>query len=335
MDAYFNRHQCPFLIILAKLFKLHMLGGLFLFYNLELFGKRLKEIRKVLKLNQKYIAQVTDINDKTIRRIENGKVLPQLDTLEVLSPIYKEDLISLLLEYRFDDYSVFCEIKNKVELKLDNGEQHTLHSEFKRLNILLSSTENPYYKNLINQLILFTEAAIVYKDNNNNNNTALTKLLKAIKITTPTFNLDNYTSFVYSSMELRILMNIAFVLNRLNNKGMYLEIMEFCVNAVDTDDELYPKLCHNLAGAYTRNKEYQKALDFSNMGIKSCQKNRSFNGLNILYYGKGFAEYYLGKSEHLKSLSLSISLCEAFGQDNLKKTIINNCKEILDINLSG
>ncbi len=197
---------------------------------------------------------------------------------------------------------------------------------------LFYTTENPYYKNLINQLLLFTEAAIIYKDNNN---TALTKLLKAIRITIPTFNLDNYTSFVYSSIEIRILMNIAFVVNRLNDKESYLEIMEFCINSVDTSDELYPKLCHNLAGTYIRNKEYQKALVLSNIGFESCQKNRSFNGLNILYYEKGFAEYYLGKSEHLKSLNLSISLCEVFGQDNLKKTIINNCKEILNINLRG
>ena len=128
-------------------------------------------------------------------------------------------------------------------------------------------------------------------------------------------------------------MNIAFVVNRLNEPEKYLEIMEFCINSVDSSDELYPKLCHNLAGVYRRNKAHQKSLELSNMGIKSCQENRFFNGLSILYYGKGFAEYYLGKPEHLKSLNLSISLCEAFGQDNLKKTIINNCKEILGINL--
>ena len=308
-----------------------------MFYNLELFGRKLKEIRKVLKLNQKCIAEITNIDDKTIRRIENGKVLPKLDTLEILSPIYKEDLISLLLDYRFDDPSVFYGIKNQIEFKLDNGEQNTLHSEFKGLNILLSSTENPYFKSLINQLLLFTEAAIIYKDNNSNNNTntALTKLLKAIRITIPPFNLDDYASFVYSSMEIRILMNIAFVVNKLNNKERYLEIMEFCINSVDTGDELYPKLCHNLAGAYIRNKEYQKSLVITTLGIEFCQKNRSFSGLNILYYGKGFAEYYLGKAEHLKSLNLSISLCEAFGQNTLKNTIIDNCNEILDLNLGG
>ena len=54
-----------------------------MFYNLELFGENLKEIRKALKLNQKEISEATNINESTIRRIENGKVLPQLDTLEV------------------------------------------------------------------------------------------------------------------------------------------------------------------------------------------------------------------------------------------------------------
>ena len=41
----------------------------------------------------------------------------------------------------------------------------------------------------------------------------------------------------------------------------------------------------------------------------------------------------LGKDEHLHSLVLSTSLCEAFGQDNLKKTIVNNCKKFLGISL--
>ncbi len=299
-----------------------------MFYNLNSFGNKIRNIRKALNFSQKEIAKITGIEDSTIRRIEGGKVLPKLDTLEILSPIYKEDLISLLIECRLDDYSIFCEIKNKIEIKFDNGEQDTLHNEFEALNILLSSTKNPYYNNLISQLTLFTEAAIIYKDNNNNNNTALDKLVEAIKITTTTFSLDNYDSFIYSSMELRILMNLAFVLNRLDNKEKYLDIIEFCVNEADIDDEIYPKLCHNLAGVYTRNKDFQKSLDFYNMGIKSCQENRNFNGLSLLYYGKGIAEYRLNKEEYIESLKTSIYLCKAFGQNQLEITIINNCKDL-------
>lgn len=314
-----------------NLFEIVNFGGVFLYYNLELFGQKLKEIRQALNYSQKDITEKTGIEERTIRRIEYGQVLPKLDTLEILSPVYKVDLISYLLECRFDDHAAFCEIKNKIEAKLDNGEQHTLHNEFEALNILLSSVENLYYKNLINQLILFTESAILYKDNNDN--TALHKLIEAIKITTPAFCLANYDSFIYSSMEIRILMNIAFILNRLNYKEKYLEIMELCINSIDTDDEIYPKLCHNLAGAYIRKKEFQKALDLSIIGIKACQKNRDYIGLNILYYGKGIAEYRLNQKQYMESLIFSIYLSKAFGQGSLEKTIIDNCKEFLNIDL--
>ena len=105
------------------------------------------------------------------------------------------------------------------------------------------------------------------------------------------------------------------------------------VNSVEPNDEIYPKLCHNLAGVYRRNGEFEKALNFSNIGIDACQKTGIFNGLNILYYGKGIAEYKLNKDEYIKSLEMSIALCEAFGQKELKDKIISNCREVFNIKL--
>lgn len=302
-----------------------------MFYNLKLFGKKFKNIRKNLGLTQKEVSKLTHLDVITIRRIETGKVLPKLDTLESLSSIYKEDLISLLLEYRLDDYSSFCDIKNKVESKLHNLTLYNLKSEFDGLILLLESTTNPYYKDIIQQFIMFIESAILYKDNNNEE--ALNKLLESIKITTPTFSLDNYSLFIYSSMEIRILMNIALVFDRLNNKEKYLEITKFCLNSVETGDEIYSKLSHNLAGAYAAKKDFESALKFSNLGIKSSQENRNFSDLSYLYYGKGIAEFMLNKDEHLESLKTSIYLCKAFGQDQFEITIKHNCKEFLGINL--
>lgn len=306
---------------------------LFLNYNLDLFGKKMEQIRKNLNLTQKKICELAGIDSVTIRRIENGKVVPKLDTLEILSPIYKQDLINLLLKYRFDDYLTFYEIKNRLEFKLDSVEFNTLHNEFKELNILLLSTKNNYYKVIIKQLILFTEAILLYKNNSDMDNKALNMLIESLKMTTPRFDLNDYNSFVYSSMEIRILMNIAFILNRLNLKEKYLEIMEFCFQSTDINDEIYPKLCHNLAGVYRRNKDFEKALKFSNIGIRVCQEVRNLNGLNLLYYGKGIAEFHLKKSEYIQSLNVSITLCEALGQNKLKDEIIENCREIFGIDL--
>jgi len=76
---------------------------------------------------------------------------------------------------------------------------------------------------------------------------------------------------------------MAFVLNRLGYRDKYQEVMEFCINSVEPNDELYPKLCHNLSGVHRRNQAFEKALKFSNIGIETCQKTGIFNGLNILY----------------------------------------------------
>jgi len=296
-----------------------------------MFGKNLKDIRKSLNLTQKEVADLAYIDPVTLRRIENGKVIPKLETLELLSPIYKQDLIDLLIKYRFDDYLAFYEIKKRIESKIDNGELNNLQVEVKGLKILLSTIKNTYCKKLVTQLLFFIEAIILYY--NNSNEEALDKLIESIKITTPSFKINKYNSFVYSSMEIRILMNIAFIFNKLNHQEKYIEILEFCINTLNNDDEIYPKLCHNLAGAYIRNKDFKKALYFSNIGIESCQKNRNLNGLSLLFYGKGIAEYRLGKKENIDSLKTSIYLCKAFRQDQLEIAIRNNCKEFLDITL--
>ncbi len=302
-----------------------------MYCNFELFGKKLKDIRKKLNLNKKELAEMVSIADKTIRRYESGKVMPSFDILETLSPYYKTDLVDLLIQCRFDDYSFFHSIKNRMEIALDNKKDDDLQKELKDLNILLSSTKNQYCLNLINQLIIFIEAVELY--NNEKYNLAHDKFVEAIKITTPNFSLDNYTSYIFSSMEVRILMNIALIFNKLYDKVKYLEILEFCINSIEYTDEICPMICNNLAGAYIRNNNYKKGLEYSNIGIQSCIENRNFSSLSNLYYSKGYNECRLNMKEHIESLNTSIYLCKAFKQDKLRNIIIEKCKKHLGVDL--
>lgn len=300
-------------------------------YNLEHFGRKMKEIRKNLNLNQNKIAEETGITDKTIRRIENGKVLPALDTLEILSAYYNTDLISLLLQYRLDDYSVFCEIKKSIETKLYDKEENKLNNELESLKILLSSTKNSYYKNIIRQLILFTEAVILCEDRANE--AALKKFTEAIKTTIPAMNMENYRLYTYSLMEIRILMNIGFAQERLKNKNKCLEIMKFCLDSVESKDEIYSKICHNLATFHIRDNDFKKTLEYSDLGIKSCQESNNYFILPILFYQKGFAQCKLNDDNYVQSFATAMCLCDAFNKKTLKESMIHDCKNLLNINI--
>ena len=76
------------------------------YYNLEAFGNELRDIRKSLRLTQKDIEDQTLISTDTLRRIENGKVMPKQETFDLMSVILKRDLNELLLKYRLKDLSL-------------------------------------------------------------------------------------------------------------------------------------------------------------------------------------------------------------------------------------
>jgi len=304
-----------------------------LYYDLKSFGSEIRSIRNSLGLTQDDLSYLANIHVDTIRKIENGKVLPLQETLDLLAPVLKKDLNKLLLNHRIHNYCAFEEISNRLESKIDGGEFKTLSVELEALKVLLEDILHPYFINQINQLILLIEAILLNKKYNKPDK-ALNKLIAAMKITTPYFTLDNYSAFVYNSTELRILMNIALLINKLKSTEESLKFMEFCMKSVEPNDNIYPKICYNLAYTYHRLDMHEKALKYSNLGIKYCIRKRNYNGLNLLYYRKGIAEYLIGCDKYKDSLKKAIYFAEMLEYHDLKNTFIINCKKIYSIDIS-
>ena len=303
-----------------------------MYYNLFLFGERLKSIREKLGLTQKQVVDMAFIDERTLRRMELGKVIPKLETLEALSIIYKTDLVSAIIESRITDYSMLLQTQRNIDLKLINEEMSNFENEFKLIDKLLENIENEYYKILITQFKFFLYGIRYYK--NKEYQSALNMYINAIKQTLNDFSLDNYKEYSFSLMEIRILMNIALVEDKCEQDEKYEEILKFCVNQCDENNEMYPRICHNLAGVYRKKEEYSRALFYDNKGIETCKKNIFADTLAVLYYGKAFAEYRLEKTEYKKSLDLSLQLCKIFEQIELMKQIIVNCEDVLGIDMS-
>jgi len=197
------------------------------YYDLEGFGEELKNIRKSLGLSQIDVSEKAFISRDTLRKIENGKVIPKQETLDLLSNLYKKDLNDVLLKYRLKDYFAFSKIKNSIENKLESREFESLKEDIENLKKLLKETNmNLYYTKSLTQLLLLTES-VFEKTVKENFEKALEKLEAAMKATIPDFSLSNYTNFVYSDMEVRILMNMALIIEKKNQLKKVLSCFSF------------------------------------------------------------------------------------------------------------
>ncbi|ERM90699.1 XRE family transcriptional regulator, partial [Caldanaerobacter subterraneus subsp. yonseiensis KB-1] len=172
----------------------------------------------------------------TLRRIENGKVMPKQETLDLMSVIFKRDLNELLLKYRLKDYSSFYKIKTSIEDKLEGGEFEDLKKDVEELKKIIDEGKmSLYYIRLLKQLLLLVES-VIEKTVNNDYEKALEKLIEAMKVTIPDFSLSNYTLFVYSSMEVRILMNMAIILREKESYEKCIEMLLFCLEELEKDN---------------------------------------------------------------------------------------------------
>ena len=82
-------------------------------FSLDKFGKRLKTIRVELGLTMREVSEATGINKNTLVDLESGRTYPKYETLEMLSVLYKVDLLALLINSRSNDS--FLNIYNQID----------------------------------------------------------------------------------------------------------------------------------------------------------------------------------------------------------------------------
>lgn len=69
---------------------------------------------------------------------------------------------------------------------------------------------------------------------------------------------------------------------------------------------------------------HEKALYYADLGVKTCIEAGILDGLSLLYFRKGIAEYHLKRENYKDSLIKAMHLFEIFGQEKLKEMAIKN-----------
>lgn len=286
-------------------------------YDLKGFSKRLKEIRKSLGYTQENVVLGTGLNSETIRKLENGITIPRYDTIEVLSLFYKVDLQNVLNNYKSSkDLLKYYDL---VDYFLTDDNQTSVTetiTEFQ--DFMNNNTNNLIETKELDQLNLFFKGlALSYSDQFNRSiqEKAIDIYVEAIKACNPNYLFEDWKTYKYNYLELRILFAIASLHGFLRNCELSNELLFFILKSMDEssnakhyDKLLMIKLFTVISYNYHRIDVHEKALDYAQKGIDYCNKYFLMANLPVLLARKGVAMYYLGIGNFETYLDQSISL---------------------------
>lgn len=294
-------------------------------YNIKNFADKLRDLRLENNLTQEEVAALALISKKTLSRIENGTVIPKIETLELLSDVYKADLIKLYLESRYINFELFSSILANIDILIEKRLFDELIREKINLENLEKHVEAGFFKVRIDQYILFIDSILAIEEDD----TSRAKLLitQALKLTKENFDPINYRNFSYSTLELRLLMILGKVYYLEDNYESYREILYFCFSSVDPKDKFFISTCINLGNVYKRNANYEKALEVFNLGLEAALKNNYLGELDLVYFAKGSCEYKLGLLTYKDSFSKALDFCTITNKEETKILIENKIKK--------
>jgi transcriptional regulator with XRE-family HTH domain len=296
-------------------------------YDLNEFGKSLRALRKNNRMTQKDVSAYVGINEDTLRRIENGYVIPKYETLEILSQLYKSDLLELLKKHRNNTYlSDFYERFDTLTNKNDIAGLQALSEEINEeesipCNLLVSENEFNLLKILVHQSVLFQSS------NYDTSEEMINKLVNALVQTIPNFVIEKFDTYKYNLLEIRVLMLIGFSYKYISNIKLSNSIFIFCANYLISEPtssmssiHLITKLYHCISYSFHTLSNHKSALEYAIKGIEYARLYSSSYLVAHLYARKGAAEFYLDDFEYKKSLKTSVWLLEIEGSFDLANT---------------
>lgn len=298
-------------------------------YQTSEFGNRLRSIRKGLNLTQQDVSNISGINLDTLRKLENGYVVPRYDTLEILSIVYKTDILEVFKNYRFT--SDLYEIYNMLDRYIVDYHVENLDSIREKLSQLDEKAYNTVVlAEEISKLKILVEAIyIVYSNEKNASETqfenAKKMLVAALEIHNPDFILEEVTRYKYTYFDIRLLVIMSYVVKQLNDSKLSNEILEFILEISDRSRHssfmeklLVIKIYTNIAYNHYNMDNPQQTLKYANEGIDFAQDNSLMYNLPLLYMRKGIAQLKLGIPAHIESIRKGIYLLDVQGNTNLK-----------------
>ena len=278
------------------------------------FGRILKNIRLGNNLNQEDVEFLTGISTRSLSRLENGKIKNiSVDNIIELSSLYGEDLLDIYYKNLFEIRYLYEDIINSLgvaSIFIGKNEVETLS---KKLSIVENDNKIIGKEKDIKLLRLFIDRI------QNNEVDKFVFKERYEDITSKTYTKSNVIDRKYSTIEMRILVNICNDFKEYKSFSNY-EILDKlsqnCNNSV-VKMLIYNSIINRLYIDY-RSKG---AIKLITKAINEAITNKDLEALSMLYYDKFICELDLGYETYGMSIKYSKMCAKLSGLVRLNETI--------------
>lgn len=307
---------------------------MFISYNLLEFGEKLKDLRKSLGFSQVEIQKLAGVSSDALRRIEKGEVMPRYETLELLSSIYKEDLLELLKNARSNKLlTEYHDALDDIITCYDDQKMKKLEEDI-RLGFTGKNESSIVNPNEVIQFLLLIRGASLYNSRFSSDHKDARNILQdALKLTIPTFRLAEYREHKYSYIELRILLLLSILMAEDHEVSLSTKILYFILDRLKASpasryqDFLIIKIYANISYNHHLEDNHKRVIKTANEGIAYCISHELTHALSLLYYRKGIAEFMLRHKSYRTSLFSSFFILKMTGNEDLLDIYLGVTKE--------
>lgn len=300
-------------------------------YDLKAFGNHLKEIRKSLNLTQKDVKSYIHVNEDTLRKLESGDSFPKIETLDMLSLVYKRDLNFEFSKFKvtYDDYmedriKYLSPLFRKMQFKDIQKETESLKAFFKSSKL----DENEFTKHKVRQFTTYLTAIGNFerasKDKSREDLVELRKVINYSDI-----QLKSDLSLNLDILEIRILV-LTGILYRVRNE---FDLAKVFLNAAlrtlrDKYQDhkefitLYLLVAYNLMTTHHRLDEHKAIKTLYKESLAVFDKKLNFNTFSSFFLRMGISKYYLEEEDYNTYVRFGLSILRDLDYEDTVKRYV-------------
>ena len=306
-------------------------------------GEVIKRRRKALGLSQRELCEgICEVT--TLSRIENGRQAPSYNRVKAILQRLDlpDDRYTALLEedeLRLEDLK--REASAKENLFWDASAKDRPKRRDEALSAIQALEEFAGEDRLTQQFIMGLKETFGKPEGPYSLEEKLNLLLRSIRLTRPTFDLEEINDLRYSREEMSLIIRIATAYALAGEKRKALDIYSQLLKYTRKHGWDQPRYADHLAlilNNYARelniDKRYEETLEIAQLGWNICVKYAEYRCLPTLSAVQANSYAHLGDKEKSKDLYYqSLYLHKALGDFNNIAHLKNDAKDILGIDL--